>query len=149
MTEKLPDFAKGYLDAIIAAQMKIQGYDFIEDVLGPVINDLYQAFPLDPDPKGMESREYLYAQYVIDRRITALERIDLLNEVAKQHKTDIFTYIKDFAMLNVENHGRVNYMNEMPLVFRQSRINLNITRRGIKSGIPLRALISWAAAGSC
>ena len=147
MVSVLPDFAKGYLDAIIAAQMKIQGYDFIEDVLGPVINDLYKAFPLDPDPRGMESREYLYAQYVVDRRITTLERIDLLNAVAKRHNIDVFTYIKDFTMPNMRNHGRVDYFNEMPLVFRQSRINLNISRRGIKSGIPLRAFDIMGSGG--
>ncbi len=139
MISGVSDFTKGYLDAVIAAQMKIQGYEFVEDVLGPVIDDLYRAFPLDPDPRGMENREYLYAQYVIDRRITALERIDLLNAVAKKYPVDIFTYIKDFAMPNVSNHGRVDYFHEMPLVFKQSRINLNISRRGIKSGIPLRA----------
>lgn len=147
MVSSLPDFAKGYLDAIIAAQMKIQGYDFIEDVLGPVINDLYRAFPLDPDPRGMESREYLYAQYVIDRRITALERIDLLNAAAKKHRIDIFTYIKDFTMPNMCNHGRVDYFREMPLVFKQSRVNLNISRRGIKSGIPLRAFDIMGSGG--
>lgn len=139
MVSGASDFTRGYLDAVIAAQMKIQGYEFVEDVLGPIIDDLYRAFPLDPDPKGMESREYLYAQYVIDRRITALERIDLLNAIAKKHPVDIFTYIKDFTMPNVSNHGRVDYFHEMPLVFKQSRINLNISRRGIKSGIPLRA----------
>ena len=42
-------------------------------------------------------------------------------------------------MPNVTNHGRVDYFHKMPLVFKQSRINLNISRRGIKSGIPLRA----------
>ncbi len=147
MASALPDFAKGYLDAIITAQMKIQGYDFIEEVLGPVIDDLYRAFPLDPDPNGMESREYLYAQYVIDRRISALERIDLLNGAAKRHDVDIFTYIKDFSMPNVRNHGRVDYFREMPVVFRQSRINLNISRRGIKSGIPLRAFDIMGSGG--
>lgn len=76
---------------------------------------------------------------MIDRRITALERIDLLNAAARKRSIDIFTYIKDFAMPNMRNHGRVDYFKEMPLVFRQSRINLNISRRGIKSGIPLRA----------
>lgn len=139
MVSGASDFTRGYLDAVIAAQMKIQGYEFVEEVLGPIIDDLYRAFPLDPDPKGMESQEYLYAQYVIDRRITALERIDLLNAIAKKHPVDIFTYIKDFTMPNVSNHGRVDYFHEMPLVFKQSRINLNISRRGIKSGIPLRA----------
>ena len=28
----------------------------------------------------------------------------------------------------------------MPYIFKQSKINLNITRRGIKSGVPLRAI---------
>ena len=147
MKSALPDFAKGYLDAVIAAQMKIQGYDFVEDVLGPVIDDLYQAFPLDPDPNGMESREYLYAQYVIDRRISALERIDILNSIAKKHSADIFTDIKEFTMPNVCNHGKTDYFHEMPLVFRKSRVNLNITRRGIKSGIPLRAFDIMGSGG--
>ena len=147
MKSALPDFAKGYLDAVIAAQMKIQGYDFVEDVLGPVMDDLYQAFPLDPDPNGMESREYLYAQYVIDRRISALERIDILNSIAKKHSADIFTDIKEFTMPNVCNHGKTDYFHEMPLVFKQSKINLNITMRGIKSGIPLRAFDIMGAGG--
>ena len=147
MKSALPDFAKGYLDAVIAAQMKIQGYDFVEDVLGPVMDDLYQAFPLDPDPNGMESREYLYAQYVIDRRISALERIDILNSIAKKHSADIFTDIKEFTMPNVCNHGKTDYFHEMPLVFKQSKINLNMTMRGIKSGIPLRAFDIMGAGG--
>ena len=33
----------------------------------------------------------------------------------------------------------MDYCDEMPNVFRRSRINLNITLRGMKSGIPLRA----------
>ena len=35
----------------------------------------------------------------------------------------------------------------MPLVFKQSRINLNIALRGIKSGIPLRAYDIMGAGG--
>ena len=38
------------------------------------------------------------------------------------------------------NHGIVDYYTEMPLVFNRSRINLNITRRGIQTGMPLRAI---------
>ena len=35
--------------------------------------------------------------------------------------------------------GTVDYITEMPHVFRNSKINLNITLRSIRSGIPLRA----------
>lgn len=140
MTNSLPDYAKGYLDALVAAQMKIQGYNFIEEVLGPVINALSEAYPMLREPGGMESREYFYAQYVINEWITAVERIDLLETIAGRHRVDLFTYTDNFSAPNLFNHGIADYHSEMPYIFKQSKINLNITRRGIKSGVPLRAI---------
>lgn len=139
MMSRLPEYTKGYIDALIGAQMKIWGYNFIQELLGPVINDLYQAYPVDPEPDGTEPREFFYAQYVINRRITTMERLELLMAVASEYEVELFTYLKDFSIPNVRNHGPVDYFREMPLVFRKSRINLNISGRLIKSGIPLRA----------
>lgn len=135
----LSDYAKGYLDAIMAAQMKVQGYNFIQDSLAPVMDDLYKALPLEPNPDGVETKEYLYAQYVINRKITGLERADLIRAVTGHFHFDLFTHNANFTMPNLTNHGAVNYCQQMPLVFKQSRINLNISLRSIKSGIPLRA----------
>ncbi len=139
MTPLLSDYAKGYLNALIAAQMKVQGYNFIEEVLGPIMDEMMKAFPLKREPGSTVSDEWLYANAVINRRITAIERIDLLDAVAGNHTVDFFTYYRDFTLPNVRNHGSVDYCDEMPNVFRRSRINLNITLRGMKSGIPLRA----------
>ena len=50
-------------------------------------------------------------------------------------------------MPGITNHGGVEFYKEMPLVFKQSRINLNISLRGIKSGIPLRAYDIMGAGG--
>ena len=147
MRDALPDYAKGYLDALIAAQLKIQGYSFIEETLTPVISDLYQALPMAVQPGGMETLEYLYANYIINRRITTVERIDLLDAVAQDHIVDLFTYYKDFELPNLRNHGPVDYSTEMPKVFRRSRINLNITLRGIQSGVPLRAFDIMGSGG--
>lgn len=135
----LSDYTKGYLDAIMAAQMKVQGYNFIQESLAPIMEDLYQALPMDPNPDGVETKEYLYAQYVINRKITGLERVDLLTAITRKYKLDLFTYNKDLFMPNLCNHGKVDYYDQMPYVFKQSRINLNISLRSIKSGIPLRA----------
>lgn len=143
----LSDYAKGYLDALISAQLKIQGYNFVQELLAPVIEELYQACPVDPEPDGMESREYFYEQYVVNRRITAIERIDLLEACAQYRPLDLFTKAKELTMPNIRNHGEVDYYKEMPLVFKQSRINLNISLRGIKSGIPLRAYDIMGAGG--
>ena len=143
----LSDYARGYVDALIDAQLKIQGYNFIQGLPASVMEEFYQACPVDPEPDGMESREYFYEQYVINRRITAVERIDLLEACAQHRPLDLFTRTKELAMPNIRNHGEVEYYKEMPLVFKQSRINLNISLRGIKSGIPLRAYDIMGAGG--
>ena len=48
---------------------------------------------------------------------------------------------------DVKNMGTIHYMYEMPLVFQNSKINLNITLRSIKNGIPLRAMDIMGAGG--
>ena len=135
----LSDYTRGYLDAIMSTQMKIQGYNFIQESLSPIMDDLYRALPMDPNPDGVESKEYLYAQYVINRKITGLERTELIRAVTERFHFDLFTPNKSFTMPNLTNHGTVDYYEQMPLVFRRSKINLNISLRSIKSGIPLRA----------
>ncbi|MCI9602562.1 MAG: glycosyltransferase [Lachnospiraceae bacterium] len=147
MVEKLSGYVKGYLSALIASQLKIQGYDLVEENLRPIIKDLYQALPMAIQPDGMESLDYLYAQYIVNRRVTSIERIDLLETVAEKFTVDLFTHYKDFCTPNLHNHGYVDYNAEMPRVFRQSRINLNITLRGIQSGIPLRAFDIMGSGG--
>lgn len=140
MSESLPGYAKGYLDALVASQMKIQGYNFIQEVLEPVMDQMRRAYPMVREPGGMESEEYYYAQYVINEWITAVERIDILEEAAKWYGVDLFTQYQGFTLPNLRNHGAVDYDTQMPKVFKQSRINLNITRRGIHTGVPLRAI---------
>lgn len=147
MTEALPDCTKGYLSGLIAAQLKIPEYDLIEESLGPVIEDLYKALPMAIQPDGMETLEFLYAQYIINRRITTIERIDTLDAVAKIHSADLFTYCRELDIPNLRVHGAVDYEHEMPCVFKQSRINLNITLRGIQSGVPLRAFDIMGSGG--
>ncbi len=140
IADALPEYAKGYLDALTAAQLKIQGYNFIEEVLGPVMEDLTKVCPVDQEPGSFEPKEYYYANYVINRRITAIERIDLLDAIARKHTVDFWTQYEGFRLPNLNNHGYADYYNEMPLVFKQSKINLNITLRGMKGGVPLRAI---------
>ena len=143
----LSPYSRGYLDALMSAQMKIQGYNFVQESLSPIMEDLYRALPMDPNPDGVESREYLYAQYVINRKITGLERADLIGAVAGQFPFDLFTQNRGFTGNNLRNHGTVDYYTQMPLVFRRSRINLNISLRSIKSGIPLRAFDIMGSGG--
>lgn len=144
---QLSDYAKGYLDALMASQMQVQGYNFIQESLGPIMNDLYSALPMEPNPDGVETKEYLYAQYVINRKITGLERTSLIKAITQKHKFDLFTHDPEFKLPNLINHGSIEPYNKMPLVFKQSRINLNISLRSIKSGIPQRAFDIMGSGG--
>ncbi len=147
MMAGLSEYTKGYLNALMEAQMKIQGYNFIEEALHPVIEELHRVYPIHGNEGGMETREYLYAQYIVNRRITGIERIDLLDAVAQRKTVDLFTHYRDFALPNLRNHGNVDYDTEMPNVFRCSKINLNISLRSIQSGIPLRAFDIMGSGG--
>ena len=143
----LSDYTKGYLDALMAAQMNVQGYNFIQESLSPIMEDLYHALPMEPNPDGVETTEYLYAQYVINRKITGLERYDLIQAIAEKHHFDLFTHDRRFCLPGLTNHGPVDNYREVPLVFKQSRINLNISLRSIKSGIPQRAFDIMGSGG--
>ena len=95
---------------------------------------------MQPDPTSVESVEYLYAQYVINRQITAIERTDLLAAVGVQHPLDLYTPDQTFTFPGCINHGPVDYYDMAPYVFKNAKINLNITLRSIKSGILLDRL---------
>lgn len=138
---KITPYTKGYLDAIMTAQTKVQGYNFIEEILTPsIINDLSQAVPYPIDNQGVETLEYIYANYFIDRKITSIERQSLLKAVAKIAPLKLFTLDKTAVIPHAQNMGIADYYSEMPYVFANSKINLNITLRSIQSGIPLRAM---------
>ena len=96
---------------------------------------------------SVEPINFFYEQHVINRRITAIERIDLLEAVAQKYPVDVFTHIRDIPLRGIRVHGGVDYLREMPLIFKRSKIDLNITLRSIKSGIPLRAFDIMGAGG--
>lgn len=146
--KNLDAYTTGYLDAIMQAQLKVAGYNFIEDVLTPdIICSLQQSVPYKTASDGVETPNYVYANYFINRKLTSLERHKLLSLVAAQYPIDIYTLDTNVKIPHAHIHGTVDYYQEMPLIFHQSKINLNITLRSIKSGIPLRALDIMASEG--
>lgn len=205
MAPKLDDHTRGYLEGVMRAQMQVQGADFVEDCLTPEVADLMdRALPLRAHGDGVETIPWLFANYVVDRKITSIERTELLRAVgemvggmrtgpfgndetaaadneemfrrigadsapAENHGgetveegigTDVrkpgrtgtaemtyreqepslhvYTPDRNFEGTGIRNLGQVNYAEEMPLVFKCSDINLNITLRSIHKGIPLR-----------
>lgn len=139
--QNIPPFAKGYLDALIQAQLSVLGVNFLQEMLTPyVVEEMQKAYPTNPDSDSVLSGEAIYADYVLARQVTALERRQILEELGKMGKVDLYTHDLSLKLSGVRNHGAVDYYREMPYVFQNSKINLNITLRSIKTGIPLRAM---------
>lgn len=144
----LDDYTTGYLDALLDAQMRVQGYSFVEEVLSPeIISAMQKCLPYAPQPDGVESLSYFYSQYVIDRKLTSLERKHLLKKVSEQFPLKLYTHNPPKDMPKAEYIGAIDWEESMPAVFRYSKINLNISLRSIRSGIPLRAFDIMGAGG--
>lgn len=142
------DYTKGYLDAIMEAQLRVQGYNFIEEVLTPdIMEELQRVAPYQSTPSGIETPGYIYSNYFIDRKLTSIERQRLLASVAEHAALKVYTIDKNAVIAKAQNMGAVDYYSEMPYVFANSKINLNITLRSIQSGIPLRAMDIMGASG--
>lgn len=142
------EYLDGYLEGIMDAQRKIWGYNFIEEMLTPdIMEELQKLDPYQPDKESVAAPTYGYANYHIARKITQVERKDLLLEAGKKYNVKLFTLDKDSVIPGTKNMGICDYYLEMPLVFYHSKINLNITLRSIKSGIPLRCMDILGAGG--
>ena len=144
----LSDYAKGYLNGIMEAQLKVYGYYFIEEVLKKdIIREMEISMPYHAGNTGIQTPEYIYGTYFIGRKLAEKDRIRTLTSVASKHPLRLYTLNRDFSAPGIENMGSVDYDHEMPYVFHHSKINLNITLKSIKSGIPLRAIDIMSAGG--
>ena len=76
-----------------------------------------------------------------------MERKDLLGGVSEHFNTNIYTPNPTPELPHIHNMGAIDYYNDMPYVFANSKINLNISLRSIRSGIPLRAMDIMGAGG--
>ncbi len=138
--EKLDEYTKGYLDAVIQAQKRVYGYNFLEQSLTETImKSVQKVCPVYATAEGMETAEWTFANYFMARKVTALERMDIMKLLQEDYRVQLFTYESTPELHGVQNMGKVDYYNQAPFVFKCGKIHLNITLRSILTGIPLRA----------
>lgn len=144
----MPDFVKGYLDGVMAAQMKVQGYFFVEEMLkGPVLEEMKKALEYRPNRDGVETPEYVYANYFIARKMAERERTHILSMLSEEFSVKLYTHNATPKLPKVMNIHAVDYYDTMPYIFKCSKINLNISLRSIHNGIPLRCMDILGAGG--
>ncbi len=140
--DRLPQAIQGYVDGLIAAQQNVYGYYFIEDAIteewAREFQRLAQLSPIPEDYandlKGVISDNYL------GYKCTEQERINTIKAVSEYFYMDFWTQSDTSMLPKVTNRGPADSGTMMPKIFKCSKINLNITNRAIRSGIPLRVL---------
>ncbi len=135
----LDGYLRGYLEGIINAQIKVYGGYLIpelvtEDMLGKM-NEIYKRIASDGFQMGYRELEYLLAQ-----EVTGRERYLALALLSGRFPVDVYTKDVDKRLANVTFCGYADYNTRMPAIFANSKINLNISLKTIRTGIPLRVI---------
>ncbi len=148
--QKLSDRDRGYFDGMIAAQMLLPGQGLLEEMMTTELADKFKQ--IDPgfyssDDCVGDVSAFVAVNHYLSPHVTHLERVDVLNDLAKHYDTHLFTRSETRSLRGVQVHGGVNTLEEMPLVFRQSKINLNLTLRSIQTGLPQRIWDVMASGG--
>lgn len=134
-------YTQGYLEALIQAQKNVYGMFFLEELLkGSILEELRKVCPIARGEDEWESDEWVYANYFLARRLTGIQREEILKTISETYRIKLYTSGKTPGLPYVENCGPIDYVREMPYVFKNTKINLNMTLRSIYSGIPLRAM---------
>lgn len=136
-----PEYLLGYLNGLIESQLKVYGYFFIEDLLTDEIVRSFKAclpgfytYPLET----FLTDKITTAQLYIGNKITALERLRTMDILSKNFNLDLYTGSDTSTLPKVNHRGFAKSLTEMPIIFHESKINLNPTSKAIRSGLPQR-----------
>ncbi|MCR5452104.1 MAG: glycosyltransferase [Lachnospiraceae bacterium] len=136
-------YEKGFFRGIADAQRKVFGYYMIDDLITDEhlkkIDKLLRKTPSDTMHMLRRRMSYSIATY-----LTFQDRLSFLSLLSKRYDLHFYTgsipdNIKPL-LTDVRLNGWADYEEDMPVIFKNSRINLCPTLRAIRSGIPLRAL---------
>lgn len=138
----------GYLDGVIEAQKRVYGYNFMAECLSDeIVEKIRKALPFRISGDSYLEERQVYADYYLARRLAYLERVELLALLSQFFSVSYYTHKQDSQIGKAKNCGQIHYFDEMPKLFRLSKININPTLRSIKNGIPLRAMDILGAGG--
>ena len=79
----------------------------------------------------------LYTTAFMVKYLAKLERIEMLTRLSG-YGIRFYTRDRDAQITGVDVRGGLEYTQELPKAYHLSHINMNITMRGITSGVPLR-----------
>lgn len=143
LSDRMPvsEYLEGYIKGVTEAQLWIYGANFLQEmVTDELLKGLKKAFPEFYSLQNgvVNTDAYVVANYYLGMRVSEMERVRVLNALAAENKITLYTRSNTSLLKDVDCRPGITTHIEMPRVFKMSKINLNITMKGIQSGLPLR-----------
>lgn len=143
----LTPYVKGYLEALMKAQMGQWDIYLLEDFIsGDVWRQLREMVKLDLNDKYEPVYEVNFS-ICLAQKVAQMERKAVCDYLTEHFSFKLYTDCDTGYNAAIRNMGHADYENQMPLIFHYSRININMTLHCITTGIPLRVMDVLACEG--
>lgn len=133
----LPQYYRGRMEGILCAQGELYGAYLLDSLLdSELILQLNEYYGKATDGKFTVQKEEL--EYACAREITGRERRMAMALLSSRYNVNLYSGDKCETLKKVNCCGYVDYYTQMPQAFAGAKINLNMSLKTIKTGIPLR-----------
>lgn len=135
----LSGYLHGYLNSILDVQKALPSVHMISEM---ITDDLLFAInseflKLSNNTFQIERREL---EYMLACECTYRERYNALTKLIDISPVDLYTNSTEGLPGGISLHGYVDYYTQMPSVFANSMVNLNMSLQAIRTGVPLRVI---------
>ena len=149
MLSELPiaEYLKGYFEGIVKTQLLLPAVRFSQMQIAPTVDKMVQESIVFEGLDKYQINSVELIDNLIDRQVTVEERRKMLQIFPEEIDFKLYTNSDTSKWPLIKNMGTVDYYTEMPIVFKNSLVNLNVSLRSIRKGIPLRILDVMSSGG--
>lgn len=137
----LSTYARGCIDGIVESSLQVYGYNFMEEAISDeLMTEIKKVIPNFFSYSNLITNidKFALAHRYVGLQAAEIERTRTLNRLAEHFTVDLYTGSDVSPLRSVRTHSPIESLYGMPKVFHLSKINLNMTIKPIKSGLPLR-----------
>lgn len=136
----------------ILEMIRDKRFTYGKDVLYRGVTDEMVEFLLEEVEYGKDhfffaNQQEIAIQSVLARKITVEERKLMARTLARKFDFKLYTISNTEKFPEINNCGPVDFAKQAPLIYNGSKINIYVTPRAIRSGVPLRVLEIMACQG--
>ncbi len=151
---ELTEHTRGWTEGVIEAQRLVYGYNFLKKALSEqdeVVREIKEKCQLQLSEEFRQDDLQMAAD-ILGVEVSARERECVLAQISQWNTVRLYTSSNVPESLNgtnLELRGQADYETELPIIYANSKINLNITSKTIETGIPQRIFDILGCGGFC